>query len=339
MNETGITIESALAKIAGGHSLARDEARAVMGSLLSGGATPAQTGALLMGLRVRGETLDEILGFVEGMRAAAVAIAPARDVVVDLCGTGGDGSGTFNISTAASLVVAATGVAVAKHGNRAASSRCGSADVLEALGIPIDLEPERARAAIEATGFAFLFAPHYHPAMKHVGPVRRELKTRTVFNIMGPLASPAGVKRQLLGVFDDEARPLMAEVLHGLGTEHAWVVHGEGGLDEMNIAGTTRVSVVTPGGIEEREVAPADAGLELRSLDELAGGDAEENAEMIRAILRGDSGSPRDAVVFNAGVAIHVAGAAVDLRTGVEAAAAAIDDGRAARLLDELRSS
>lgn len=333
-----ISIYDALTRISGGATLGRGEARAVMGLLLSGEATPAQIGALLMGLRVKGETEEEIIGLVEGMREAAVRIEPKRDIVVDLCGTGGDGSGTFNISTAAALVVAGAGVAVAKHGNRAASSRCGSADVLEALDVPIDLAPERARAAIEEIGFAFLFAPLYHPAMKHVGPARRELRTRTVFNLMGPLASPASVKYQLLGVFDDAARPVMARVLRGLGSRKVWVVHGEGGLDELNIAGTTRVSVAAPDGVEELEVRPEDAGLARAPLESLKGGDAAQNARIVRAVLEGEEGGARDAVVFNAAAALVVAGAAGDLREGAERARAAIDSREAAKVLEKLRS-
>ncbi len=333
-----MSIHQALVKISGGETLTRDEARAVMGILLSGEATPAQIGALLMGLRVRGETEEEIVGLVEGMRAAAVGIAPNRDVVVDLCGTGGDGSGTFNISTAAALVVAGAGVAVAKHGNRAASSQCGSADVLEALEVPIDLAPEKAKEAIEEIGFAFLFAPLYHPAMKHVGPTRREMRTRTVFNLMGPLASPAGVRHQLLGVFDDAARPVMARVLQGLGSRKVWVVHGDGGLDELNIAGTTRVSVAGPDGVDEIEVRPGDAGLNVTALAALKGGDAAENARIIQHVLEGEKGGPRDAVVLNAAGALVVAGVAGDLREGAERARAAIDSGDATKVLAKLRS-
>ena len=212
MSQHETVVAAALRSLADGQDLAAGDARQLADALFAGAATPSQTGALLMGLRVKGETVDEVRGLVEGMRAAAVPVAPTRADVVDLCGTGGDGSGTFNISTAAALVVAAAGVGVAKHGNRAASSKCGSADVLEALGVPIDLPPERAAVAIDELGFAFLFAPQYHPAMKHVGPVRRELKMRTIFNIMGPLASPAGVRRQLIGVFDDGVRSLMGDV-------------------------------------------------------------------------------------------------------------------------------
>ncbi len=333
-----MSIHQALIKISNGETLTRDEARAVMSILLSGEATPAQIGALLMGLRVRGETEEEIVGLVEGMRAAAVRIEPKRDVVVDLCGTGGDGSGTFNISTAAALVVAGAGVAVAKHGNRAASSQCGSADVLEALEVPIDLAPEKAKEAIEEIGFAFLFAPLYHPAMKHVGPTRREMRTRTVFNLMGPLASPAGVRHQLLGVFDDAARPVMARVLQGLGSRKVWVVHGDGGLDELNIAGTTRVSVAGPDGVDEIEVRPGDAGLNVTALDALKGGDAAENARIIQHVLEGEKGGPRDAVVLNAAGALVVAGVAGDLREGAERARAAIDSGDATKILAKLRS-
>jgi anthranilate phosphoribosyltransferase len=331
-------MEAALGKLADGESLARGEARAVMDLLLEGKATPAQTGAFLMGLRLKGETEEEVVGLVAGMRAAGVKVRPRRDVIVDLCGTGGDHSGTFNISTAASLLVAACGVAVAKHGNRSASSRCGSADVLEALGVPIDLAPERAERSIEELGFAFLFAPLYHPAMKHVGPARRELKVRTVFNILGPLASPAAVTRQLVGVFEDAVRSLLARVLRLLGTERAWVVHGDGNLDEITIAGVTRVTESTPDAVREFHLRPEDAGFMARRLQDLAGGDAGENARIIESILSGEGGARRDVVLLNAAAGLIVAGAAAGLEEGVERAAAAIDSGAARKLLEKLRS-
>ena len=334
---SGLSMFEAIAMIADRQALTREQARGVMEILLEGEATPAQIGAFLMGLRLKGVVDDEVVGLVEAMRTASVKIRPQRDVIVDLCGTGGDGSGSFNISTAAALLVAACGVAVAKHGNRSASSKCGSADVLEALGVRIDLEPERATRAIEDLGFAFLFAPHYHPAMKHVGGARRELKTRTVFNLLGPLTSPAGVKRQLLGVFDDEARPQLARVLQQLGSESVWVIHGAGGLDELTIAGPTQVTACAPSGLRDFVVEPGDAGLSLGRQQDLAGGDADENAAVIEAIFGGEAGARRDVVVLNAAAALVVSGLVEDLQAGAERAAAALDDGGAKNLLASLR--
>jgi anthranilate phosphoribosyltransferase len=308
-----------------------------MAILLKGEATAAQTGALLIGLRVKGETEDEIAGFAEGLREASVKIRPRREIVMDLCGTGGDGSGTFNISTAAALVVAGAGVAVAKHGNRAASSRSGSADVLEALGVPIDLPPDRAQLSIEEIGFAFLFAPQYHPAMKHVGPVRKELRVRTVFNLLGPLASPAGVRWQLVGVFDDRFRPGLARVLRDLGSESAWVVHGEGRLDELSIAGSTAVTAAGPGGLREFSVRPEECGIAPGSIGALRGGDAGESAAIVEGVLDGERGPRREAVLFNAGAALAVSGSARDLQEGVERARGAVDSGSAKKVLDLLR--
>jgi len=327
----------ALSLLGRGESLTSDQARAAMGELLAGAATPAQIGAFLMGLRVKGETVDEITGLVGGMREAAVKVSPRRQDVVDLCGTGGDGSGTFNISTAASLITAAAGAPVAKHGNRSASSLCGSADVLEALGVPIEMDPNGVERAIDELGFAFLFARTYHPAMRHVAGPRSELKMRTVFNILGPMTNPAGVRRQLLGVFDDALRPVMAGVLRQLGSESVWVVHGEGGLDEISIAGVTSVTVVDASGEREMEVAPEDAGLPRHDLAAIQGGDARANAAIIENVLGGSASPHRDAAVLNAGAALAVQGSAATLREGTEQAAAAIDSGRARELLDSLR--
>lgn len=334
---SNFSITDAIAQLAQKQDLNRGQARAVMDVLLTGKATPAQIGAVLMGLRLKGVEREEFAGLVEGMRQASLKVTPERDVLVDLCGTGGDGSGTFNISTAAALVVAASGVGVAKHGNRSASSKCGSADVLEALGIPIDLSPERATQCIEELGFAFLFARQYHPAMKHVGGVRQELKTRTVFNFLGPLTNPAGVKRQLLGVSDDSVRELLADASRLSGSERVWVVHGEGGLDELTIAGESHVTEATPEGLEEFTVSPEQAGLSRASLETLAGGDAKVNAEILEKIFAGETGPRRDVVLLNAGAALVVAGVRPDLRAAVECAAGAIDSGAAAELLAKLR--
>jgi anthranilate phosphoribosyltransferase len=328
-------------KLGAGRDLSRQEARATMDAFLAGAGTPAQIGAILMGLRQKGETEEEVSGFAAGLRAAGVRIAPRRGPLVDLCGTGGDGSGTFNISTAASLVAAGAGAVVAKHGNRSASSRCGSADVLEALGVPVSLAPERACAAIEEVGFAFLFAPLYHPAMKHVGPVRKELRVRTVFNILGPLANPAGARRQLLGVFDGAVRAMMARVLRELGAEAAWVVHGEGGLDEISIEGETEVAAFgtegTGAGLAELRLRPADFGITPCSRLALLGGDAALNARLIAGVLRGEKGPHRDATLVNAAAALLVAGLAADLREGMARAAASVDSGAALRVLEAAR--
>lgn len=328
-----------LGRLAAQGSLSRQEARAAMDLLLAGETTPAQSGAFLMGLRVKGETEAEVAGLVDGMRAASIKIAPARRPLLDLCGTGGDGLGTFNISTAASIVAAGAGAAVAKHGNRSASSRCGSADVLEALGVPIDLAPDRARAAVDEVGFAFLFAPLYHPAMKHVGPVRKELRIRTIFNLLGPLSSPAGVDHQLVGVYDDGARRLMAGVLTLLGVRSAWVVHGQGGVDEMSIAGPTSVSAVGALAAERADftVNPQDAGLSPSPLESLRGGDARDNAAIIERVLSGERGPCRDVTLLNAGAALRIAGLSPDLREGVARAAEAIDSGSARRALEAAR--
>ena len=332
-----------LRRVVDGELLEREEARAAMSALLEGLASPPQIAAFLIALRVRGESLDEITGFVEGMRAAAVPLSPSRRDLVDLCGTGGDGSGTFNISTAASLVVAGAGVGVAKHGNRSASSQCGSADVLEALGLPLDLSPERAAQSIDELGYAFLFAPAYHPAMRHVGPVRRELRLRTVFNILGPMANPAGVRRQLVGVFEDELRETLSEVLAQLGSEQVWAVHGDAddtegvGLDELSIVGMTRVTSVDSKGSLDWEILPEDAGLPQHPLESLAGGDAQANARIIVDVLDGSPGAHRDAVVLNAAAALVVAGVEDDLSRGARRAEEAIDSGAVKALLENLR--
>lgn len=331
-------VEEALRKIADGASLAREEARATMAALLAGEVTQAEIGALLMGLRVKGETEEEVVGLVEAMRASAVRIRPARRPLVDLCGTGGDGAGTFNISTAASFVVAGAGVAVAKHGNRSASSRSGSADVLEALGVPVDLPPERSERAIDELGLGFLFAPLYHPAMRHVAGARRELKIATIFNVLGPLANPAGVERQLVGVFDPRRRGLLAGALRRLGTERAWVVHSEDGLDEVSPGAPTSVSAVEAGGLKEFQVRAEDFGLRGGPARELAGGDPARNAELIQAVLSGaDEGPRRDAVLLNAAAAIVVAGLASDPPEACARARESLDSRAGLRVLESLR--
>jgi anthranilate phosphoribosyltransferase len=356
MSEAAPLIKEALAHLLAGEDLSREASRETLGAILSGQVTPAQIGGLLVAWRIKGETVEEITGFVEAMRGACVPFHTSRSPLVDLCGTGGDGSGSINISTAASLIVAASGVVVAKHGNRSASSKCGSADVLETLGVEVGLTPEDGSQCLEENGFVFLFAPTYHPAMRHAGPPRKELGIRTFFNILGPLSSPAGVKRQLIGVFYDAVRAPMAEVLNELGSEHVWVVHGSidakagdapkgarvsggasRGLDELSIAGTSRVTRLKDGKIDEFEVTPEDAGLERASIDALLGGDAQHNAERIVSILEGEKGPQRDAVLLNAGAALVVAGQVNDLREGVALAAETVDSSKAAGFLADLR--
>jgi anthranilate phosphoribosyltransferase len=286
---------------------------------------------------MRGETVDELAGFASAMRDRVVHVdAPAG--VVDTCGTGGDRSGTFNISTTAAIVVAAAGVPVAKHGNRAVTSRSGSADVLEALGVPTDLDAAGAASALRTLGFAFLFAPGFHPAMKHAGPTRREIGVRTAFNFLGPLTNPAGARRQVVGVGDATAAPKIAEVLRRLGTERSFVVHGDG-LDELPLDGTGVLYDVTPAGIERREIRPGDVGLQAASTSDLAGGTAEENARLIERLLDGETGPRRDVVLLNAAAALVAAGRSVDLRAGIATAAAAIDSGAGRVLLDALRDA
>ncbi|HLU46902.1 MAG TPA: anthranilate phosphoribosyltransferase [Planctomycetota bacterium] len=327
-----------LRSLVAGGTLSPEDCRAAMGEMLSGAATHAQIGAFLAVLGARGAKVDEIAGLVQGMRAHAIAVRPSREGLIDLCGTGGDGSGIVNISTAASLVVAACGVPVAKHGNRSASSLCGSADVLEELGVPIDLGPEAAARSIDELGFAFLFARTYHPAMRHVAPVRAELGIRTVFNILGPLTNPAGVRRQLLGVYADELRDVIARVLAEVGSESVWVVHGEGGLDELSISGPSRVTRLVEGEVIEDEIVPEDAGLSRHPVEELRGGDARANARILSRMLAGEEEAVHDAVLLNAAAALVVHGTAGDLREGAERARDAIGSGRVEKLLEGLRS-
>ena len=329
-------IAESIARVADGHDLSRAEARSVMNVVMEGEATPAQIGGLLVGLRAKGETVDEITGFAEALREHVVPVSPTRTPLVDVVGTGGDGAHTFNISTAAALVAAAAGAAVAKHGNRAASSACGSADVLEALGFALELPPERIAASIDEHGFGFMFARAHHPAMRHAAPVRQELGTRTVFNVLGPLANPAGARDGVFGVYAPGLARTYAEALAGLGARRALVVHGAGGVDELTPSGPSLVVEVRDGRIEEWQLDPASLGFERSDAAELRGGDATANAATIRRVLAGERGARRDAVVLNAGAALLAAGVADDLRDGVAAAAAAIDDGAADATLERL---
>ncbi|MEX2642332.1 MAG: anthranilate phosphoribosyltransferase, partial [Acetobacterales bacterium] len=305
-----------LARVAGGAPLTEDEAEQAFGIIMSGQATPAQIGAFLMALRVRGETVDEITGAARTMRARALSMqAPAG--AIDTCGTGGDASGTWNISTAAALVAAGAGVPVAKHGNRAMSSKSGSADVLVSLGVNIDADMELVKRCLWDARIGFLMAPRHHSAMRHVGPVRMELGTRTIFNLLGPLANPAGTTRQLCGVFSFEWVKPLAEVLLRLGAERAWIVHGGDGLDELTTTGTSAVAEVRDGKVSTFEVTPEDAGLPRAKPEQLKGGDAHTNAGALRAVLGGEPGPYRDIVLLNAAAALVVAGKAADLKEGV----------------------
>ncbi len=335
MSDSLIKMKAVLARVASGATLGREEAYEAFAIIMSGDATPAQIGAFLMALRVRGETVEEITGAVQALREKALRVtAPAG--AIDIVGTGGDASGTFNISTGAALVVAACGVPVAKHGNRALSSRCGAADVLAALGVNLDAEMEVIGRALHEVGIAFLMAPRHHSAMRHVAGPRVELGTRTVFNLLGPLSNPAGVRRQFSGSFAREWIGPMAQVLGNLGSERAWVVHGADGLDEMTTTGPSFVAELSDGEIRTFEVTPEEAGLPRASPEDIRGGDAETNAAAMRAMLGGERGPFRDIVVFNAAGALLVAGKVTDLAEGVAVAADALDSGRARATLAKL---
>ena len=328
-------IKEAIAALVSGRSLTADEAAAVMGEIMQGEATPAQFGAFVTALRIKGETVEELTGLARTMRAKAVRIVTSSPAV-DTCGTGGDSSSTFNISTTAAFIAAASGVMVAKHGNRAMSSKCGSADVLEALGVKIDLTPEQVKRCLDEVGICFMFAPLFHPAMKYAAAPRREIGIRTVFNILGPLTNPAGVGAQLLGVADESLVEKMAVVLKSLGSRHALVVHGRDGLDEITICDETSVCELKDGVIRKYTVCPEDFGLGRASPGSLKGGDAEENAADLRGVLNGTPGPKLDAALINAG-AVLLAGDKVEtLKLGIETARKAILDGRAIRKLEEL---
>jgi anthranilate phosphoribosyltransferase len=328
-------MKALLALVAGGERLSLDQARSAFEIMMSGDATPAQVGGFLMGLRVRGETVDELTGGAEALRERMVRVAAPADAI-DTCGTGGDASGTFNVSTAAALVVAACGVPVAKHGNRALSSRAGSADILAALGVNIDAEPPRVERAIREAGIGFMMAPRHHGAMRHVAGARVELGTRTIFNLLGPLANPAGARRQLLGVFAHDWIEPLARVLGQLGSERAWVVHGSDGLDELTTTGPSHVAELRAGRVETFEVTPEQAGLPRARPEDLRGADATTNADALRALLDGVRGPYRDIVLLNSAAALVVAERADDLAAGVARAAEAIDSGAAKAALARL---
>ncbi len=324
-----------IAKVAEGNTLTREEARSAFEILMSGEATPSQIGGFLMALRVRGETVDEIAGAVSVMRAKMLPVEAPSDAM-DIVGTGGDAKGTHNISTCTAFVVAGAGVPVAKHGNRALSSRSGAADVLAALGVKIDLAPEQVSRCIAEAGIGFMFAPGHHSAMKHVGPTRMELGIRTIFNLLGPLSNPAGVKRQLLGVFSPQWVEPLAAVLRDLGTERAWVVHGAGGADEITLAGPNQVTELRDGTLRSFTLTPQETGLPTAAVEALRGGDAEHNARALRAVLEGEPGPYADVVRLNAAAALMIAGRADDLASGLLMAKASIGEGAARDRLERL---
>jgi len=324
-----------IAKAADGKPLSREEARVAFNVLMSGEATPSQIAGLLMALRVRGESVDEITGAVEVMREKMLRVdAPAH--AIDIVGTGGDASGSYNISTCAAFVTAGAGLTVAKHGNRALSSKSGSADVLMALGVKLDTGPEKISECIREAGLGFMFAPQHHSSMKHVGPTRVELGTRTIFNLLGPLSNPAGVKRQVTGVFSKVWVEPLAHVLKNLGCEACWICHGEGGMDEIVPSGSTTIAQLKDGTVTTFEVTPEAAGLKRSRFDDLKGGDAVHNAEALRAVLKGTPSAFADAAVLTTAAALIVAGKAADLKSGVSAAQESIRSGSAARALSRL---
>ncbi|WP_439527493.1 anthranilate phosphoribosyltransferase [Pannonibacter sp.] len=324
-----------IARIAEGEPLAREDARAAFDIILSGEATPSQLGGFLMGLRLRGETIDEVTGAVASMRARMLPVSAPADAI-DIVGTGGDATGSYNISTCAALVVAGCGVKVAKHGNRSLSSKSGSSEALAQLGVNIDIGPERISACVAEAGIGFMFAPLHHAAMKHVGPTRIELGTRTIFNLLGPLSNPAGVKRQMTGVFDGRWVEPIAHVLKNLGSEHVWIVHGSDGMDEITTTGPTEVAELKDGVVRSFTITPADAGLPTARFEDLKGGTPEENAAALRAVLTGAKNPYRDVVLINAAASLIIAGKVATLPEGVALAARSIDSGDALDRLERL---
>lgn len=329
-------IQQAIAKTVTGGHLSREEARDAMTEIMEGSATPAQIGSLLTALRIKGETLEEITGFAETMRCKASAVRVQQHNLLDTCGTGGDGADTFNISTASALVAAAGGVRVAKHGNRAMSSKSGSADVLEALGVAIGLNGEQAAQCLETVGICFMFAQTHHQSMKYVAAPRKELGIRTVFNLLGPLTNPAGADRQVLGVFDSSKTELIAGALQALGLERALVVASLDGLDEISISAPTKITELKNGTISTYQITPDDLGLKLHDIEEVKGGDAAANADILRRIFSGERGAHRDIVLANAGACFYVTGKCATLQEGVKFAADVIDSGKVLLKLNEL---
>ena len=328
-------LKSIIGKVATGATLSREEAASAFDSMMSGEATPSQMGGLLMALRVRGETVDEITGAVAAMRAKMLAVEAPADAV-DIVGTGGDGSGSINVSTCAAFIVAGAGVPVAKHGNRALSSRSGAADVLSALGVRIDIKPDHVGRCVNEAGIGFMFAPAHHPAMKNVGPTRVELATRTIFNLLGPLSNPAGVRRQMVGVFSRQWVQPLAQVLKNLGSESVWVVHGSDGLDEITLSGPTFVAALENGAIRSFEIRPEEADLPSVGGEALKGGDAAANAVALQSVLDGMPSPYRDIALLNAAAALIVAGRAATLKEGVAIGRNSLDSGAAAASLKRL---
>ena len=344
-------LKEAIAKVVGGRDLQEDEMRGAMEEVMSGEGTPAQIGAFITALRIKGETVDEIVGAARVMRAKATRICSAKDdtlsidrdeinvedeTILDTCGTGGDGTNTFNVSTATAFVAAGAGIKVAKHGNRAVSSQCGSADVLESLGVKLDIEPSDVERCIHEVGIGFLYAPLFHGAMKHAAGPRREIGLRTIFNLLGPLTNPAGATAQVLGVYDAALTETMAKVLGRLGSREAFVVCGEGSFDEISICGPTRISHLKDGKVFTNEIAPEDYGLERAAPEAIRGGDAKHNAQIIRDILAGQEGPKRDMVLLNAASAFVAAGRDADFKAAIQRAATTIDSGSAQEKLDAL---
>ncbi|CAL8981098.1 Anthranilate phosphoribosyltransferase [Rhodoplanes serenus] len=330
-----VELKTLIAQVATGAPLTREQAAAAFSQMMSGDATPSQMGALLMALRVRGETVEEITGAVAAMRSKMLRVE-APPTAVDVVGTGGDASGSFNISTCAAFIVAGAGVPVAKHGNRALSSRSGAADVLTALGVRVELTPEQIADCIREANIGFMFAPSHHPAMKHVAPTRVELGTRTIFNLLGPLSNPAGVRRQMVGVFSRQWIEPLAHVLKNLGSERAYVVHGSDGLDEITISGPTAVAALDDGEVRVFEITPEEVGLRRAAPEALRGGDAAANANALKSVLEGRKGPYRDCAVLNAAATLVVAGKAADLASGVTLATQSIDTGAAEGSLGRL---
>lgn len=328
-------IQNAVQQLVSHQNLTRAEVAEVMAEIADGKATPAQAGAFLTALRMKGETVEEIIGAAQLMRSRVDPIQVRAPVFIDTCGTGGDGQHTFNISTTAAFVVAGAGVTVAKHGNRSVSSRCGSADVLAALGVNVDADKARVEKCVEEIGIGFLFAPKHHPAFKAVGPVRKELGVRTVFNLLGPLANPAGARHQVMGVYEPRWVPIIGRVLEALGARHALVVHGHG-LDEISVTGPTNVCEARPGEARDYTLTPEELGLSRWEIKDLAGGDAPENARILKDVLGGQKGAPRDAVLANAAAGLYVASAVATLAEGIKRAAESVDSGAALDRLEKL---
>ncbi|MEP0519131.1 MAG: anthranilate phosphoribosyltransferase [Hyphomicrobiales bacterium] len=328
-------MRNTLASVANGQPLTQEQAEKTFNIIMSGDATPVQIGALLMGLRVRGETIDEISGAVKVMRAKMVRVK-APEGSVDLVGTGGDASGTYNVSTCSSFVVAGMGIPVAKHGNRALSSKSGAADTLVALGVNLELSPEQISTCIEQAGLGFMFAPAHHSAMKHVGPARVELGTRTIFNLLGPMSNPASVRHQMVGVFDDKWLEPLARTLQRLGSEKAWIVHGSDGLDEITTTGTTQCVALVDGEVNSFTIDPEELGLEKANPRDLIGGDANHNAAALKHVLQGEISAHRDIVLINSAATAVVAEKAGDLAEGLEMARKSIDSGSALACMESL---